>query len=428
MKVLWVTNVPLPIISNDMKIEISYGGGWLVGLSEELIQRGHHLCVCFPIDVNQSSVKGCVQGIQYHSIPCNKHGIQNQTGIIEHFRKIFLEFQPDVIHIWGTEYTHSYFAMCASSEAGLAANTVVSIQGLVSIYADYYYASVPLRYILFPTIKEIIRRTGLYKERKQFQYRGIYEIKTLNMAQYAIGRTDWDAACLHAIAPSCKYLFCNETLRNSFYHNTWNIDKCERHSIFASQSQYPIKGFHKLLQAVSIVKEKYADVKVYITGKNRSSNSLKSKLSYSAYDLYIYKLIEKYNLQEHVTFLGALQEEEMCRQFLSANVFVSPSAIENSPNSVGEAMLLGVPVVSSDVGGVKNLMTHNIDGYIYPFEDIYQLAEYIKRIFENDEIACSLSKSARATAKRTHSKYDNCKQLERIYGLVGGKDESSIYI
>ena len=69
----------------------------------------------------------------------------------------------------------------------------------------------------------------------------------------------------------------------------------------------------------------------------------------------------------------------MKERFLKSNVFVSPSTIENSPNSLGEAMLLGIPCISSDVGGVKNLLKHEEEGYVYQTDAPYMLAYYVKK-------------------------------------------------
>ena len=71
----------------------------------------------------------------------------------------------------------------------------------------------------------------------------------------------------------------------------------------------------------------------------------------------------------------------MCEQYLKANVFVLPSAIENSPNSLGEAMMLGTPTVVSDVGGVKNMIDHEKEGYVYQPDASYMIAYYAGRFF-----------------------------------------------
>jgi glycosyltransferase involved in cell wall biosynthesis len=53
-------------------------------------------------------------------------------------------------------------------------------------------------------------------------------------------------------------------------------------------------------------------------------------------------------------------------RYLSSALFVCPSTIENSPNSLGEAMLLGMPCISADVGGVRSIFTDGEDGILYP--------------------------------------------------------------
>lgn len=71
--------------------------------------------------------------------------------------------------------------------------------------------------------------------------------------------------------------------------------------------------------------------------------SVKEKLKIGSYGKYLRDEIVKYGLEEKVHFLGRLQAEDMCDAYLKSELFVSASALENSPNSVGEAMLLGMP-------------------------------------------------------------------------------------
>ena len=60
-------------------------------------------------------------------------------------------------------------------------------------------------------------------------------------------------------------------------------------------------------------------------------------------------------LEDKVSFLGPLNAEQMKAEYLRSNVFLCPSSIENSPNSLGEAQMLGVPCVASYVGGIPIL-------------------------------------------------------------------------
>jgi len=75
-----------------------------------------------------------------------------------------------------------------------------------------------------------------------------------------------------------------------------------------------------------------------------------------------------------------LDEKQMCKQYLKNNIFVLPSAIENSPNSLGEAQLLGMPYIASAVGGVQQLVNNDPD-VLYRYDETEILAKKICEIF-----------------------------------------------
>jgi len=423
MRILWITNQATPLIASKIGINIGHGGGWLVELSRQLsANHDIELCIAFPISKSKKLLKGIVDNIHYYAVPFKKDKTKFHSSDVGKFEAIIREFQPDIIHIWGTEYIHSYCAMLACKNFNLLENTVVSIQGLVSIYEKHFYGFIEKKHVNKFTIKELIKRNNLVKQKKDFVKRGKYEIETLRMARHVIGRTDWDKACSTQINPHVRYHFCNETLRKQFYNKKWDLEKCERHSIFVSQSQYPIKGLHIVLEALPTILERYPDTVVYTTGKNRLDRSIKSILKEGTYDKYLKSLIRKYSLENHIVFLGDLNENEMCDRFCKSHVLVSASSIENSPNSVGEAMLLGVPVVASDVGGVKNMLTHGEEGYVYQADAPYMLAYYVCRIFEDDKIALKFSRNARKHAQKTHDRKENLANLLMIYREIGKFD------
>ena len=103
-------------------------------------------------------------------------------------------------------------------------------------------------------------------------------------------------------------------------------------------------------------------------------------------------LIKKYSLQNNIIFTGILNEKEMKQKFLESHIFVSSSAIENSPNSVGEAMVLGIPIISSYVGGVPDMIEHKKEGYLYQPDAPYMLAHYIDLLFSDDDTCELISK------------------------------------
>lgn len=415
MKILWICNIPLPIVAEHLGIPISKSGGWLTGLSNALRKVSENeLSVCFPL--KSAPVEGMVEGVRYFSFP-TLGSVKYCQATEDALCRIFRVATPDVVHVFGTESAHSLAAVRAAKRAGLLDQTVVSIQGLVSVIGKYHYtAGLPAHVCRKRTLRDLIKWDNIERQRKEYIKRGTNEITLLQLAKHVIGRTDWDRACTKQINPALTYHFCDETLRDTFYKSVWNYDGCEKHSIFYSQCAYPLKGFHHMLDALALLARRYPDVRLYAAGPDLSANdSFLQKQKHTYYWKYIADKIRALRLEDHVKFLGILDEEAMKAAFLRANVFASASSIENSPNSVGEAMLLGVPTVASDVGGVKNMLRHEEEGYIYPFDAPYMLAHYIGEIFDHPDLAKKLSENARAHAAVTHSPEKNNEALLAIY-------------
>jgi len=174
-----------------------------------------------------------------------------------------------------------------------------------------------------------------------------------------------------------------------------------------------------ILKALPSIIRDFPDTHLYVGGLNiTKKDTFKEKLKISYYGKYLRKLIQDNDLDQYVTFLGPLSEEKMCERFLSTHVFISCSSIENSPNSLGEAMILGVPCIASDVGGVLDMMTHKVDGYIYPFDEYYMISHYVKEIFKDDNLADKFSKNAKVHATKTHDRVGNLNNLINIYKKI----------
>ena len=332
------------------------------------------------------------------------------------------EFQPDVIHIWGTEYGHTLAMVRAAQKLGVSGRIAVSIQGLCSVYAGHYAEGIPERVRNAFTLRDFLRRDNMAMQQKKFLLRGDLEMEALEGVHHVIGRTDWDRACTMQINPDAKYHFCNETLRETFYDGSWNYASCKKHRIFASSCLYPIKGFHYLLEAMPIILRRYPDAVISVTGGSFFADSFLGRLRQQMYFRYLQRFCKRNGLTDKIEFLGQLNAEAMKRAFLDANVFVLPSTIENSPNSLGEAMLLGVPCVASDVGGVTNML-HPGEGYVYPSTAPYMLAHDIVEVFAMEDRAAELGAAARAHARKTHDPEKNLRDLLAIYREI--KDQGA---
>lgn len=422
MNILWVINTILPYPAKKMNLNISVYGGWLNSLLSDLEKNNDINKIAIVSMYNGNELKKfVVKKITYYLSPV-KNNIVYDKNTDKNMSIILDEFNPDLVHVHGTEYPHSLSTINECIRNNI--KTVTSIQGLISLCGNnnVYFANIPLKDILkHISFRDIIRHDSIISQAIKFRKRGIYEIQCIKKTDYVIGRTSWDNANVYAITGKDKYKKCNESLRPSFYDKEWNINDIERNSIFISQASYPIKGFHKVLFAVSILKQKYSDVKVYVAGNDivkYNCNTFKEKIKLTGYGKYLRNLIKKYDLKENIVFLGLLNEDEMVERLLKSHIFVQASSIENSPNSLGEAMLIGMPCVASYVGGTSDMLKDKEEGFLYPFNEHNMLAKYIDDIFVNDELAISMGKKAHKHAKLTHDRYENVGQIVKIYKEV----------
>ena len=417
MRILWFIPQPLPILKKELNIKTLPTGGWLSGISDQLKRNKKvKLGVCFAGE-NEGLV-GNYSGITYYIISRIKEYENVASKKKNRIFHIIREFNPDVITVFGTEHSFQTEILKMLNTSEYASITSVWIQGLVGICSMHYSLGIPQKLFHQRTIKEWITGHTLAKDKDSFIRRGKNEYQALSQVQHVFGRTDWDRAITKQCNFEVEYHFCNETLREEFYNNEWSLEKCEKHTIFVSQCQTPIKGFHFVLRALVILKKEYPDVKLYTTGRNLATPTNSEKLRFSTYERYLYQFIRDHGLGKNVIFLGTLSAQDMCKQYMNSHVFVSASSVENSPNSLGEAMILGLPVVSSCVGGVANMLKDKEEGFLYQADAPYMLAEYVGQIFSDDKLALRMSACARKHALDTHSREKNCETLLMEYERI----------
>jgi len=417
MKILWVVNSVFPEPSKNLGMGSPPSGGWMFGLANDIANSGHELSVVTVLNGSTEYYKN-IKGIDYYILSGEKQITEYDSSLEAKWATIVAKIKPDIVQIHGMEFAHGLALLKSVPKL----NYSISIQGILSECYRYYTGEIPIGEIQkCKTLRDYLKNDGILEAKEKYRKRSErVEKKYFELASNIIGRSEWDADHTRTLNPKAKYYRCNDSLRDSFYTSRkWNIKNKKSDTIFLSQATYPLKGFHKVLEAVNLIKIDFPDVMIRIAGNNiLKASSFKEKLKRRGYAKYLLKLIKKFNLQQNVEFTGILDEQGMVAEFLNSNVFICPSSIENCSNSVGEAQLLGVPCIASYVGGVPDMIVHGETGLLYRFDAIEMLAQRIKDVFENEDLALRLSENSIGSAIKRHDRLANLKTTLKIYEEV----------
>ena len=321
-------------------------------------------------------------------------------------RDLVNEWHPNLIHIHGTEGAYGLL----TARSMVKCPTVISLQGLMGPYSEWY------RYFGNSSLRDIIRMhrwmeipalrgqwMGFIKYRKQ----ATREREIIQGNRFFMGRTAWDRAYLKSLNPSAHYFFEGRLLREAFWQKRWELERAQRHRIIFTNAGHPRKGTEVLLGALRLLKHDYPNIQVCIAGAISRR---------SGYGRYLRRWMVEFG--DAVIELGALNAEEMAEELTKSHVFVSPSFIDNSPNAVSEAQLLGMPVVSTYTGGLPSLIEEGQTGLFFSTGDVPMLASRLREIFEDDSLAVRLAMQAHFVASQRHDPDAVVKQCLHAYEYV----------
>lgn len=428
MKVLWVCNIVLPVIARELHMEVSNKEGWISGMADTFLEKqaenGITLSVAFPVPEGELPEGRKIGGLTCYGFreDLNRAEVYEETLELS-LKKIVSMVEPDIVHCFGTEYPHT-LAMCRVFPH--KDRLLVGVQGLCTLIETAYHANLPEKVIRSVTLRDWLRRDNLGQQREKFLLRGKTERESIRLAGNVTGRTRWDKEQVEKWNRRARYFDINESLRREFYGPVWDSLKAEPYSIFMSQGDYPLKGLHYMLKALPLILEQYPGAKLYVAGNSLVQyGTWKERLKISAYGVYLRRLIAEGHLEEKVIFTGKLDTGQMLQRYLGSSLYVCPSSMENSPNSLGEAMLLGMPCVCAAVGGIPSLFEDGKDGICYQgfsapgegeLETISRrLAESVMEMWDHPENSREYCVHARNHALRTHDRERNYRKLLEAY-------------
>lgn len=266
-------------------------------------------------------------------------------SIVNPLKEVINDFAPDVIHIFGTESNLAYII----DETDIPC--VIHLQGLLCAVSNISYpAGVSENdFMSITDIREFWLRNGLVFNNRRMKVSAEREKEHLKRCRYIIGRTQWDKEIAELYNPSVQYFHVDEVLRTPFYNaEKWKYNGGKLR-IVSTLSPTIYKGFDIVLKAAQAMQESGVDFEWNIIGINGNHK--------------IIGMIEKScglcSAKLNINYLGIKRPEEMIEILHNATMYVHPSYIDNSPNSLGEAQYLGMPTIATNVGGIPTLMDYN---------------------------------------------------------------------
>ncbi|TKZ17449.1 glycosyltransferase [Shimia litoralis] len=412
IRILWTSNIDLPAAAPQLGLAPAPFGGWLTLMTSRLGRLpGFEIAVAMRSESRQFQ-KVQVEGITYFALPQQKDRFDVAQADVD---RVLTEFAPDILHVEGAEMRHARRFL--NTWAG---PRLLSMQGVLNGYASYELGFLPIFSMLNPLRPRLMLTAMalLFQRQRQFAPRLPSEREAMRLANHIMGRTLWDRAQAKALSPQARYHHCSRILRDEFYTSSWAGTACEPFSIFVGNGASPRKGAHVAVKALAQLLSDFPQATLYMAGQDPRKLPWQSPKRHVGYPVYLLDLIRKLGVEENVRFTGVLNARQMVDRMARSHVCLMASIIENSPNTLGEAMILGVPTVSAYAGGAPSMAGDEVEALFYRPDDPAMLALQIRRIFEDPELAGHLSTAARARALQTHDPDNNLADLIAAYKVI----------
>ncbi|MBO0590868.1 glycosyltransferase [Cellulophaga sp. E16_2] len=319
------------------------------------------------------------------------------------------DFKPDVIQVFGSEN------MYALIQKYTKVPVVVHLQGLLNPYYNAFYPINQSKYnFIFDLnyLKSNILGKGINHLAKRIKNKAIRETNHFKNLHYVMGRTHWDKMVTKIHNPEITYFHADEVLRPIFYDSVTKVNNRKRNieiQLITTISPTLYKGLDVILKTANLLREA------------TSLHFSWSIIGLEQTDPLVYHFEKSLKLKHqnlNINFLGIRQANDFVNSIQQADLFIHPSYIDNSPNSVCEAQIMGVPVIACNVGGLSSLITDNVTGRLVPSNGIYELVDCILEFNENSRKYWTMADKAQVVAKQRHNQQRIVQQVLETYQTI----------
>jgi glycosyltransferase involved in cell wall biosynthesis len=216
------------------------------------------------------------------------------------------------------------------------------------------------KYFKYNPIKVYLNSRS-FKFRKENQ---ILEREIMKCNHYFMGRTDWDKDIVKYYSDGGKYYHCEETIREEIYDSLekWKFHERNEIRLVTIGNAGSLKGNEIMLKTAWLLKNEFhIDFEwIYTSDDNRMC--------------FFENLVDIKCKDVNIKLIGRIDAKRIAAELCNAEFYVHTSIIDNSPNTLCEAQLIGTPVISTNAGGIPQLVENGESGFLYPYSEAYALA------------------------------------------------------
>lgn len=407
MRVLWFS--PVSFLNESGGISHN-GGGWISSLASLICKRNEvELGIAFNSTIKVATYMS--EGISY--IPIYNRRVtlfeklfkkqkMGEVNAVTSYLRVVDDFKPNIIQVFGSET--DFGLICKHTRIPV----VIHLQGCLP---PYYNALFPIRmntfdFFITRGLRFRSRIMGIRSE-SAFKRNAEREVRIIQSCKYFMGRTEWDRGLISLMNPQASYFHCEESLRDSFTHlnKHWHWTRTNQVKIVSVISNPWYKGVDLILKTANLL-IRFANI----------------KFIWDVYGVSNIKFYEnKYGIKArdvNVVARGVASKEELSKALMDCSCFVHPSYIENSPNSICEAQIIGTPVIATNVGGVSTILKNGDAGILVPANAPYTLAITILKLTEDKERCLALSQKEIHVATKRHEPEAIGSNLMNIYRQI----------